>query len=227
MRSRSAFTLVELLVVTAIIGLLVALLLPAIQSARASARRTQCISNMKQLGLGIHNFANTRGGRFPFNSHAGTTKSWVFTVAPFIESVDSIRICPDDPQAEARLNSAPPGTTYIINNFIGTSKANAPFNNYRKLKETTRTIVLFEGADKRAVATTNEHAHCSSWYSPANIAANLVWTKVTDEIQPNRHGGTANYLYADGHVDVIEEDFIYAQVQADIAAGTNYFKPPQ
>ncbi len=101
MTRRIGFTLVELLVVIAIVGVLVALLIPAVQSVRESARRMKCNSNLHQLGIGIQQYAQASGGHFPWTYHAATTNSWIVTVAPFLENVDEIRLCPDDPLGEA------------------------------------------------------------------------------------------------------------------------------
>jgi len=92
---RRAFTLIELLVVIAIIAILVALLLPAVQQAREAARRTQCKSNLKQLGLAMHNYhdvhgifpcQNSRHGQNPAQPANQTGDfSWIAMALPFLD----------------------------------------------------------------------------------------------------------------------------------------------
>jgi prepilin-type N-terminal cleavage/methylation domain-containing protein/prepilin-type processing-associated H-X9-DG protein len=87
MRSRPGFTLVELLVVIAIIGILVALLLPAVQAARESARRNKCTNNLKQLGVGFLNFEAANRG-FPARRWAKEDQGytgWGTFLLPYIE----------------------------------------------------------------------------------------------------------------------------------------------
>ncbi|MCC9607590.1 DUF1559 domain-containing protein [Blastopirellula sp. JC732] len=92
-QNRAGFTLVELLVVIAIIGVLIALLLPAVQQARESARRMQCTNNMKQIGLALHNYADTFKEFPPLailgdgvgNPQAARCFTWIALILPQLE----------------------------------------------------------------------------------------------------------------------------------------------
>ena len=79
------FTLVELLVVIAIIGILIGMLLPAVQQVREAARRSSCSNNCRQIGLGIHLFADVHAERLPMLGEAEEGGHWSAFVLPFIE----------------------------------------------------------------------------------------------------------------------------------------------
>ena len=98
------FTLVELLVVIAIIGVLVALLLPAVQAAREAARRSQCQNNLKQLGLALHNHHDTYK-KFPTFSAGNPNISWVVYLLPFMEQNNVYELFPRDASGKLQVTT--------------------------------------------------------------------------------------------------------------------------
>jgi len=117
-RHNAAFTLVELLVVIAIIGILIALLLPAVQAAREAARRSQCSNNLKQLGLALHNYENTykvlcRGGGGPWFSGRPQEFSGLVSLLPFFEQKALYDLWADGPYPWSWNNGVPETTTPI------------------------------------------------------------------------------------------------------------------
>jgi prepilin-type N-terminal cleavage/methylation domain-containing protein/prepilin-type processing-associated H-X9-DG protein len=249
---RSAFTLVELLVVIAIIGVLVALLLPAVQAARAASRRAQCANKMRQIGLAMHQYCDTHKGRFPTMQHNidpdQVPQTWIYVLAPYMESVDAIRLCPEDlkrienpayTNAKGDVVETRP-TSYAMNGYLRAPDVSLAgpepgfVTRFSQLVQTHSTIVMFEAG--RAVDSTKDHVECPEWFAFDNMKRNTppmhaVWDQVADlgegnksgEVAVNRHHGMfANYLYADGHVDRISAD----QIEEWCNSATNFAIPP-
>lgn len=228
------FTLVELLVVIAIIGVLVALLLPAIQSARGAARRTQCANNLRQIGIGMHQYTDVHAGRFPAMSHGQDREnSWVNSLAPYMENVDGVRLCPDDLERVEHQTSRI--TSYAINGYLrkattserwlyeGTANKDVIDDFADRLQAvgaTHDTLVMFEAGS--SVVAAYDHIHTWEWFTEEYPTPEMRLSRIRSDVVIDRHqGGVANYLYADGHVTALSTE----QIATWVDDGFNFARP--
>jgi prepilin-type N-terminal cleavage/methylation domain-containing protein len=147
---RAGFTLVELLVVIAIIGILVALLLPAVQAAREAARRMQCSNHLKQIGIALHNYNDTCKAlpfaTAPSNINDGdqrSHRSWAVALFPFIEQqpLYSQLIFGDAGNFDTNAN---PKTNVTALNGVVVSYFYCPSNTCGKMREDTASSVQYQ-----------------------------------------------------------------------------------
>lgn len=204
----------------AVLAIVAAMLLPALSRAKEKGRRTACVNNMRQIGVALRLYADDQEGWLPTTTHgAGTNDSWIFQLSPYVANVNDIRICPSDKQGEQRLTNN--ASSYTQNEYVFVDYTD-PFGklieSYRRLdmiRNLALTITTFEISDSVGVSVMNDHTHSRNWL--------LGWSAVQADIQPDRHGRGANYLFADSHVEFLNA----ALLKKRIEAGDNFAKPPQ
>ena len=248
--SRScAFTLVELLVVIAIIAILAAILFPVFARARENARRTSCLSNLKQIGIGFMQYTQDYDENGPMTSMSGGMMSmgaysWTTSTQPYIKSVQVFR-CPSDSAARWQTPVAPPAappytTSYLLNSWFAPDKKDPVtgaingYSNLARVQEPSRSIILSEKADLTAGAmlATTDHCHPMYWGSnPEETSAmmsGLVWDaagNVPREMAVKRHLEGFNNLYADGHARWGRFEQLTSYPNADPVVAEGAFHP--
>jgi prepilin-type N-terminal cleavage/methylation domain-containing protein/prepilin-type processing-associated H-X9-DG protein len=221
-RTRSGFTLVELLVVTALIAVLGTLVVMGARIALRASHEAKCMSNLRNIGVALYVYADDHGGSFPQTSHTerDMNRMWVGALEDYLGDYDETRICPADPRAKERLAAG--GTSYILNSFLFVPEVGPwgeptgpPRNRPSLIPEPGRTILAFICADRWGIGPDNDHTHSNLWSS---------WPAVTADIAPGRFRGgkladdtgRANYLFADGRVESIPAAIMKRKTESGI-----------
>ena len=198
MRKRG-FTLIELLVVIAIIAILAAILFPVFARARENARKSNCQSNLKQIGLATMQYAQDYDETYHLAWTLNPTTRYPRLLQPYMKNLD-VFVCPSDPDVwvpETGLR-----ISYICNyNLHPSGDANKSVS-MAAVNRPSETISLAENADG---ATANRAPDCEyQWgcFGGAVSSGYNRWARVGR----TRHSEGANYVFADGHVKWMKPD---------------------
>jgi prepilin-type N-terminal cleavage/methylation domain-containing protein/prepilin-type processing-associated H-X9-DG protein len=182
-RLPAGLTLIELLVVVAVIGILVALLLPAVQAARESSRRTSCGNNLRQIGLATRVYVDTYG-RYP-QAWVNSTCRWMDQVKPFLEGNTFVYQCPSDAQHIPCTWDKSIVLSYGINVFNFKDNDHCFWYPVRAIQvRATGQVILFGDC-------TPGKYYCGSGTIFSTPVANVDY----------RHAKCFNVVFCDGHVE--------------------------
>ena len=204
-RARKAFTLIELLVVIAIIAILAAILFPVFGRARESARRTSCLSNLKQLGLGIEQYKQDYSRFLSKGQDAPTCPRPLMT--PYLKS-NQLWVCPSETNAAVNAMNDPRIVSYMLNTQLG-SKQDADITRPSEIVVThdsnTGELGWNEGNTFNSGLTTDWphfRASCTNDGTGSSPLPNCGRESYKDSWF-QRHNGTFNTLFYDGHAKSI------------------------
>ena len=226
---KNAFTLVELLTVTAVLGVLAGLAFPAFASAWNRTRSVQCLNHLRQLGLGLKFYADADSeGRLPSTANdsglppiAGRIlDSWVVSLTNQLPGWHELRICPADAARKQRRGDQ--SSSYLLNTCLdqvlgpdgGPLMTPTDCPRMDRLNAPAETFLTFE-ASLAGYQAGEDRVHPEIWL--------LGWEHVLADIEPNRHGRGANYLFGDGHV----QSWPAFELRQRIERGDNFALPPQ
>jgi prepilin-type N-terminal cleavage/methylation domain-containing protein/prepilin-type processing-associated H-X9-DG protein len=202
---RQAFTLIELLVVIAIIAILASILFPVFGRARENARRSSCQSNLKQIGLGILQYAQDYDERFvPCGINAAPQIPWAEAVQPYMKS-KQVFMCPSNPQQPAMALT--PAAARITTNYIANGSRSTPIGGFVFARPLDNVNITDGTISSRSLAEAQEPSRTISVCeftltgTTGGNYSNLQSTSaVNGQFYPTNHLGTSNYLFIDGHV---------------------------